>query len=238
MCGRFSLTTPAHALNKLFDVSVTRNLAPRYNIAPMQPVEIIRQDIAGRRTLTPVQWGLIPHWAKEPTMAAKLINARSETVNEKPSFRGAFRHRRCLIPADSFYEWQRQPSGRKQPFRLYPASGDVFAFAGLWETWMGADGSEVETCSILTTDASADIAAIHHRMPVILAPEDFAAWFDPEARPKDLMPLLTAAPFGSVDVYPVSPDVGKVQNDGPYLHDPVTLLDQTSAPASQGDLFG
>ena len=161
-----------------------------------------------------LKWGLIPSWADDPGIGARMINARSETVAEKPSFRRAFKERRCLIPADGFYEWQRT-SGGKQPYYLRTKSGRPFAFAGLWESWDG-DGSEIHSCTILTTDANDLVGEVHHRMPVILPPGDYELWLDPDVRePGELLPLLAPYPANDMEVYQVSRRVNRPSNNDP-----------------------
>ena len=179
MCGRFLLHTPVDTLQRAFGFAERPNLRPRYNIAPTQTVPIVRQKDGGGRELALVRWGLIPSWAKEAGIGGRLINARAETVAEKPAFRGAFRKRRALVPADGFYEWRKREGDRpKQPLLVRRRDGQPFAFAGLWEHWRGPEG-EVETCTILTTEANAALAPIHDRMPVILDPACYDRWLDP-----------------------------------------------------------
>lgn len=176
MCGRFTLTTSPGLLAELFDLPEEPYLAPRYNIAPTQPVAIVRtQGRDALREWALVHWGLIPSWSKDPTIGARMINARAETVQEKPAFRAAFRRRRCLVPADGFYEW-RTTGKSKQPYYITLEGGAPFAFAGLWEAWVGPDGSALDSCTILTTEPNELMATLHNRMPVILAPEDYAFW--------------------------------------------------------------
>ena len=167
MCSRYSLTSPPEAVRRLFDCAAVDDFPPRYNIAPTQPVLIARPDPKGARELRLVRWGLVPSWVKDPREFTTLINARAETASDKPSFRGAMRHRRCLVPADGFYEWT-GARGSKQPHFIRLNDSRLFAFAGLSETWLGADGSEIETMAILTTGANGDMARIHDRMPVII----------------------------------------------------------------------
>jgi putative SOS response-associated peptidase YedK len=183
MCGRYSLTSPTEAVRRMFDFPEQPNLAVRVNIAPSQDVAAVRlgADGASARHFAWLRWGLIPSWAKEPGIGNRMINARAETIAEKPAFRAAFRRRRCLIPADGFYEWKTE-RGRKQPYRIALEGGAPFAFAGLWERWEGAgEAGAVESCTIATTEANARLKAIHHRMPVILAPEAYDLWLDPAA---------------------------------------------------------
>jgi len=219
MCGRFSLTTPTEGLRALFGFDELPNLPPRYNIAPTQPVAGVK--LAGKTpkpTFTLFRWGLIPSWAKDPAIGSRMINARAETVAEKPAFRAPFRRRRCLIPADGFYEWEKLPDGRKQPWRITLEGGVPFAFAGLWDDWLGADGSEVESCTIVTTDAAPSIAKIHHRMPVILDPADFGMWL--RGTTDEAQALLH--PYrGAIAAYRISTRVNSVRNDDEAILEPV-----------------
>jgi putative SOS response-associated peptidase YedK len=214
MCGRFSLRTSGQVLADQFSLPDVPTLAPRYNIAPTQAVVVVRQQEVGR-TLAPMRWGLIPGWASAPAVGAGMINARAETVAEKPAFRTAFIWRRCLIPADGFYEWQ-HTDGQKQPFFFQLHGQQPFAFAGLWETWYGADGTVIQSCTLLTTEANGVLRPIHARMPVILQPEDYARWLDPALRqPDPLLTLLRPYPEAGMQVYPVSTHVNRATNDDP-----------------------
>ena len=171
MCGRYSLLPDRRQIARMFDVDPLE-LDPRHNISPTQEVPIIRQDEAGNREMVMLRWGLIPHWAKEPSdLQARMINARSETVATKPAYRTAFKHRRCLVPAAGFYEWKKEGS-RKQPYFVRRKDGELMSFAGLWDRWERA-GEAIESCAILTTDANQLVGGIRDRMPVILRPEDF-----------------------------------------------------------------
>lgn len=217
MCGRFALAADAQAIAKAFGLTSVPELSPRYNIAPSQPVAVVRASDRGERELAIVQWGLIPSWTKDLSKWKPLINARAETAAEKPSFRAAFRRRRCLIPASGFYEWQKVEGG-KQPFFIHQRGeeGDrpVFAMAGLWEHWQGGDGSEPETCTILTTAANATMKPIHDRMPVILAPEDYDAWLLTDERDvKELGALLHPINDEWISAYRVSTTVNNPRND-------------------------
>lgn len=219
MCGRFALFTPTEKIAETFGVTPTSAAGippavPRYNVAPTQPVIAVRLDENGRRELTFFQWGLVPSWAKDPQMGSRLINARSETAAEKPSFRAAFKRRRCLIPADGFYEWQKQ-NGNKQPVFIHPADEDLFALAGLWEIWQSADGDALQTCTILTTTPNELMASIHNRMPVIVAAEDFDDWLDPGPQPDQALHLLRPYPAEKMAAYPVSTFVNNPRNDAP-----------------------
>ncbi len=180
MCGRFVLKITISAISQHFGTSERPNLRPRYNVAPTQTVPIVRRKHEGEGCeLALVRWGLIPSWAKDAKIGYKLINARAETVATAPSFRSAFKARRCLIPADGFYEWQKVGGG-KQPTLIQRKEGDLFAFAGLWEWWKGGDDGPVESCAIITTEPNAVTAPIHNRMPVILDPADYDRWLDIE----------------------------------------------------------
>ena len=233
MCGRYSLTTPIEALRGLFGFDELPNLEPRYNIAPTQEVAVVRSDDAGAgRTLTRMRWGLIPSWAKEASIGSRMINARAETVAEKPAFRAAFRHRRCLIPADGFYEWKKVGKDGKQPWRVGLDGGAPFAFAGLWEAWLSPDGDEIETCTIVTTEAAPAIAVIHPRMPVILDPAAYTVWLGGE--PKEAGAAL--GPYRSaLAAHPVSDRVNNVRNDDAGLIEPVA--ENADEPAAQLDLL-
>jgi putative SOS response-associated peptidase YedK len=216
MCGRFALAADAETLAQQFELPMVMTMpeaafVPRYNVAPTQPVTAVRHH-RDQRELTFFQWGLIPSWAKDPKMGSKMINARSETVADKPSFRAAFKRRRCIIPASGFYEWQKV-NGGKQPMYIHPTDEDVFAFAGLWETWHSADGSELDTCTILTTEPNELMAPIHNRMPVILEREDYDVWLQPGDRPETGLHLLRPFPSQKMAAYPVSKLVNSPYND-------------------------
>jgi putative SOS response-associated peptidase YedK len=215
MCGRFTLTATPKAIAETFQVPELPGLEPRYNIAPTQPVPIIRNaEGASSRALVQVRWGLIPSWADDPSIGNRLINARAETAAEKPSFRAAFRHRRCLIPASGFYEWQKVGT-KKQPHYIRPPDNAPFAFAGLWEHWEKG-GGPIESCTILTTEANVLMRPIHDRMPVILGPEAWDRWLDPnEQQAAALKPLLRPCPDGWLTAYPVSTRVNNPKYDGP-----------------------
>ena len=226
MCGRFTLRTPATKLAELFDLPAEPVLAPRYNIAPTQPVGIVRVQPAHlAREWALVRWGLIPSWSKDPSIGSRMINARGETAAEKPAFRAAFKRRRCLVPADGFYEWQ-QRSGGKQPYFVTLADDEPFAIAGLWEYWEGADGSGLETCTLLTTEPNELMASLHNRMPVIVDPADYTDWLGTgqDATPAELSRLhhlLRPYPAASMRASPVSTQVNNPRHEGP---DCITLL--------------
>lgn len=203
---------------------------PRYNIAPTQPALVVRESEAGRAVAL-LRWGLIPSWAKDPSIGARAINARAETVADKPSFRAAARRRRCLVPASGFYEWKREGKARL-PYFIFPVGAPAFAFAAIRETWGGADGSEIESFAILTTDANETIAPVHDRMPVVLDPADFARWLDPETTDFGAVADL-ARPFppDRVVLRRVSGRVNSVHNEGPEC------LAPPEAEPGQGSLF-
>ena len=208
MCGRFTLFEADKVISREFGVSGIPPLSPRYNIAPSQPVAAVRATPTGEgRELAFLRWGLIPSWSKDPAIGNRLINARAETAQEKPSFRSAFRRHRCLIPTNGFYEWQRLERG-KQPYFVRMRDGQLFAFAGLWDRWESPDKGVIETCTILTTAANTVLAPIHDRMPVILPPTEYARWLDPALRdPDSLAPLIVPFPPEEMLAFPVSPRV-------------------------------
>jgi putative SOS response-associated peptidase YedK len=187
MCGRFALIIDASLLADVFDVDPPRELEPRFNIAPTQTIPIVRANREGSRELALVRWGLVPSWAKDEKMGARMINARGETVVEKPSFRSAVKSRRCLIPADGFYEWVRTGEG-KQPHFIHFSDARVFAFAGLWERWHKASGEPVDTCTVITTSPNELIADLHDRMPVILPQTVYDEWLEPAPLDADRVP--------------------------------------------------
>ncbi len=215
MCGRYSLTTPVEAVGRLFEVAERPNLPPRYNIAPSQEAPVVHSDAAGGRVLAPMRWGLIPSWAKEAKIGYRMINARAETVAEKPAFRSAFRHRRCLVPADGFYEWRRLGTS-KQPYRITRADGAPFAFAGLWERWRAPDGATVDSFTIITTAANELLRPIHDRMPVILDPADHGPWLDTDGvAPAAAARRLVACADAELAAVAVSTRVNSPKNDDP-----------------------
>ncbi len=210
MCGRYSLHASPEVVSLLFGLSQVPAYQPRYNIAPTMPVLIIRKEGAAM-----VKWGLVPRWAKDlkgnPAMGARMNNARAETVAEKPSFRDAYRSRRCLIPASGFYEWQEVPGTKaKQPWYIHPRAQELFAFAGLWESWNGP-GGVLETCAIVTTEPNEVMAPIHERMPVIVAPADYGRWL------AGAEGMLGPCPASAIAAHPVSRAVNRAANDSPDL---------------------
>ena len=217
MCGRFALYAPHSRIHDVFDADVgVLEFAPRYNIAPMQVAPVIRQRPSGERVVHLLRWGLIPSWSKDGSIATKLINARGETVAEKPSFRAAYKSRRCVVPASAFYEWQKIPAG-KQPYLIHPVGDELFGFAGLWERWTRADGETRDTFTVITTNANEAMRPVHDRMPVILADKDLAVWMAKDSEPGLLRSLLRPCPSERIGMYPVSTAVGKVANDSATL---------------------
>jgi putative SOS response-associated peptidase YedK len=214
MCGRFTLTVDPSELQEAFaDYTFPPKFAPRFNIAPSQPVLAIPND--GRNAADFFMWGLIPSWSKDPAIGNRLINARGETVAEKPSFRGGFKYKRCLILADGFYEWKSQPGAKtKIPHFIHMKDRAPFAFAGLWDEWHSPDGSSIRSCTIITTGPNELMAGIHNRMPVILNQKDYAAWLDTAPQtPERLLPLIKPFPADKMSAYPVSTMVNSPAND-------------------------
>ncbi len=221
MCGRFTLTVdPAELKEHYQNVAFPEQFAPRYNISPSQAVLAIPND--GRNAADFFVWGLIPSWAKDPSIGNRMINARGETLAEKPAYRGAYKYKRCLIPADGFYEWKSQPGTKtKTPYFIHLKSGMPFAFAGLWDEWHAADASPIRTCTIITTSPNPLMAPIHDRMPVILRPEDYSAWLDPAPQTAaSLQHLIAAYPADQMEAYPVSALVNSPSNDRAELLQP------------------
>ena len=219
MCGRFTVFSDPERLAERFQASLPAGgLQPRYNAAPTQHLPVILNDEPGKIQL--LQWGLIPFWAKDPSIGSRLINARVETVTEKPAFRAAFKKRRCLVLADGFYEWMKQAGGAKQPLRITLNPEQPFAFAGLWENWDAPDGSLLRTFTIITGAANELIAPAHDRMAVILKPEHEAIWLDNDAEPAIWQDVLRPYPPELMRLYPVSRRVNNVANDDPSLIEP------------------
>ncbi len=221
MCGRYLIISSPEGIRQFFRYPEQPNFPARYNVAPTQPIPIVR-IAEGERQFSLVRWGLIPAWVKDPRTFSLVINARGESVNDKPAFRYAMKRRRCLIPADGFYEWKVE-GGRRRPYVVRPKDGGPIAFAGLWEVWMGPNGEEMETVAIITTLASRDIAHIHDRMPVIVPPDAFDFWLD--CRNVDAMTaaaVITPARAGLLEAHEISTAVNRVANDLPALLDPPT----------------
>jgi putative SOS response-associated peptidase YedK len=227
MCGRFTLRTSASVIAEQFGLLAVPPFAARFNIAPTQPVPVIRLQPTGaesRRELVWLRWGLVPGWSKDPAIGSRLINARADTAAEKPAFRSALRRRRCLLAADGFYEWRR--IGRtKQPYFVHLCDDRPFAFAGLWDSWEGPDHSLLETCTLLTTEPNDLIRPIHDRMPVILPTDAYAFWLDPAIQdPRQIAPFLVPCPSGQIKAYPVGGFVNSPSHDSPRCIEPTEPL--------------
>ena len=242
MCGRYTQTASGEAIAKAFGLKSAPDVQPRYNIAPTQAISAIVQSSYHQSESTDqrpeqhpeqhleeptgrehrfFQWGLVPSWSKDPKIGSRMINARSETVAEKPSFRAALKRRRCLVLADGFYEWQRT-NGKKQPYYIQVEDQDIFGFAGLWETWQNGEGSHLETCTILTTEPNGLMETIHNRMPVIIHPEDFDLWLDPSLQDgRHVQHLLRPYEDEAMDAYAVSTAVNNPRNEQPECIEPI-----------------
>ncbi len=214
MCGRFALKTPAVKLREMLHFDNTPTSTPRYNIAPSQEVFVIRLE-EGRRIAVPMRWGLIPSWAKDPAIGNRMINARCETIAEKPAFRESFRLRRCLIPADGFYEWQARKGKGKQPFYIHQTEGDVLTMTGIWDRWVSPAGEEVLSCAIITTAAGPTVGQIHTRMPVIIPPQDRERWLSDKTPKEVLLALLQPPAEEILTTYAVDSAVNKPEVDNP-----------------------
>ena len=232
MCGRFALAASPEQLARQFELPLADvpTLKPRYNIAPTQPVAVVRVGprATREREIGITQWGLVPEWAKDISIGSRMINARAETLAEKPSFRAAFKRRRCIIPALGFYEWRTTADKKKQPYFIHPRESAtdtpaLFAFAGLWEIWFSEDGSEVQTCTIITTEANRIMSGLHHRMPVILPPEKYAGWLDPNVDdPRALRSFLKPYDSERMQYYPVDRKVNTPRNDDAGCIEPIS----------------
>ncbi|WGS00916.1 SOS response-associated peptidase [Bradyrhizobium sp. ISRA443] len=221
MCGRFVITSPPAALRQIFGYIEQPNFPPRYNVAPTQPIPVVILDNGGRHFQL-MRWGLIPSWVKDPRSFSLLINARSETVREKPAFKNALRRRRALVPADGYYEWQ-DAGGRRRPFFIHRRDGRPIAFAALAETWMGPNGEEQDTVAIVTAPASRDLASLHHRVPVTIAPDAFERWLDCRANDvDDVMHMLRGPEIGEFAWHQVTTRVNGFANDDAQLMLPMT----------------
>ena len=229
MCGRFVLKAPFSELVRLYNVTNNVNLEPRYNIPPTEDIAVVRNR-DGKRTLDMLRWGLVPYWANDIKIGYSLINAKCETVAEKPAFRDAFKERRCIIPADGFYEWKKLDAKTKQPYAIVMKGRRVFGFAGLWERWKDrVSGQTIQSCTIITTTPNEVCAPIHDRMPAILEPKDYARWLGEEpTEPPHLMMMLRPYPATAMEAYPVSTRVGSVKNTDAALFEP---LQSAAAPS-------
>lgn len=223
MCSRYNLTSPPEAVRAYFGYADTPNFPARYNIAPTQPIPVVCLDRQGARRFRLMRWGLLPPFVKDPKRFPTLINARSEEVLEKPSFRNAARRRRCLIPADGFYEWT-GPKGKRRPFLLSPREPRLVAFAGLYECWTDPDGGEVDTVTILTCAANRTVAALHDRMPVVLEPEHFEAWLDVEGvSAEEALAILGPAADDLFEAVELNPKINDSRKDEPGIQEPLQL---------------
>jgi putative SOS response-associated peptidase YedK len=221
MCGRYALKILAlEGWREYVDLTPVLNFPDSYNVAPTQPVPIVRM-VDGKREFALVRWGLIPPWVKDPRAFSLVIHARGESVNDKPAFKNAMKRRRCLFPADGFYEWRVEGS-YKRPFYVRRRGGGPLAFAGVWEVWSGPNGEEVETAALITTPANRSLSDIHHRMPVVLAPDAFDFWLDPAIDGETAAALIAAAPDDVLEAVEVSSAVNRVANDTADLTEPVT----------------
>lgn len=230
MCGRYSLTHAAAAIAARFGVEEPEDFQPRFNVAPTQMMPVVRRSGNQGKELAMLRWGLIPFWAKEKKIGARMINARSETAAQKPSFRAPFRKRRCLVVTDGFYEWVKK-DGEKWPIRITIGDGELGAFAGLWERWTGEDGEEIESYTILTTDASPILTDVHDRMPLWAPEEYWDAWlFDDGAAEDVLVEMVENFPEHRVAFEPVSRELNKVQNEGPELIETIDAQGLPSRP--------
>lgn len=233
MCSRYSLTSPVEAVRAYFHTTRDHEFPPRYNIAPTQPVAIVRTGADQARELVLVRWGLIPGWAKDPRDFATILNARTETVLEKASFKAAMRHRRCLVPADAFYEWTGK-AGAKRPHMISrTARPGLFAIAGVWEHWMGADGSELETMAMLTVPANGTMQAIHDRMPAIMPEAHFDAWLDVRnVRDHEAYEFLAPAPDGLLQIEELLPAINNSRREGAELQTRAPVRPDTGRPTT------
>jgi putative SOS response-associated peptidase YedK len=237
MCGRITLAATPKQLRDLFAIAETSAqaasvLKPRFNIPPSQAILAVRQNPDhGGRELVPLRWGLIPSWAKDPKIGNRLINARAESLTEKPSFRSALQHRRCLIPADGFFEWKKR-SGQREPYCVRLRDGQPFALAGLWDQWLSPDGEVVESCTIVTTDANDLVRPLHDRMPVIVDPRDYDRWLDRRLHdPEQLQEILKPYPSAALTAYPVNSMVNDPRRDDPQCLEP--RKPSETAPAAE-----
>ncbi|MCO5130979.1 MAG: SOS response-associated peptidase [Xanthobacteraceae bacterium] len=235
MCGRFVITSPPAAIRAAFDFREQPNFPARHNIAPTQPVGVVLVE-SSTRHFRLMRWGFIPSWVKDPRGFPLLINARAETVRDKPAFRNAIRRRRCLLAADGYYEW-RTEGGQKHPYFIYPRVGGPIGFAGIAETWSGPNGEEVDTVAIVTAAAKGGLAMLHHRVPVTIPPGDFARWLDcASVNANDVAPLMAAPDDDAFAWHRVSRDVNSVGNDDAWLIQPLSeqqIADEAATPKAK-----
>lgn len=234
MCGRYAFFSAHEAIARLFGVADSLAVEPRYNIAPTQYVPTVLTDHGGVRRLAMLYWGLVPFWAKERAIGARMINARTETLAEKPAFRAAYRKRRCLVLADGYYEWRASGAAGKQPYFVRAALRAPFAMAGLWESWVEREGGEtLDSCTIVTTAAVPHIAPLHDRMPLILPAAAYASWLDPATPAARIAELAATAPSESLEFHPVSKRINSARNEGADLIDAVQERATTSNDAAR-----
>jgi putative SOS response-associated peptidase YedK len=234
MCGRYAITTAPEAMRQLFGYPEQPNFPARHNVAPTQPVPIVRM-FEGRRQFALVRWGLLPAWVKDPRQFTLLINARGESANEKPAFRNAMKYRRCLFPADGFFEWKIEGKA-KRPYFVHRKDRAPSAFAGLWESWMGPNGEEIESAAIVTTDASPSIAHIHHRMPVMLEPEQFGPWLDTHNVDAQMAAqMFRPLADDKVAAHEISERVNRVVNDTPDVLEPLTAQERAEREMAEAE---
>lgn len=239
MCGRYAITLPPERLRSVFGYREQPNFPPRYNIAPTQPVPVVHLD-QGERHFTLMRWGFLPGWVKDPKDFPLVINVRSESAAEKPSFRAALIRRRALMPADAFYEWRSGEArgAQKLPYLFRRPDREPFAFAALWETWHSPDGSEIDTAALVSGSANGLMSAIHHRCPVVLDPKDYDAWLDPAADAGTVAKLMRPPPDAMLEMIPIGPAVNKVAHDGPECQAPREAMPVAKAEEpAQGSLF-
>ncbi len=229
MCGRYELHASPAAIALAFGLAHPPDVHARYNVAPMTDVPIVRVNAEGKRELVRMRWGLVPRWAKDPSIGNRLINARGETIADKPSFTMPFRRHRCLLPADGFYEWAATGGGgRKQPLRIAMKDGALFGMGGLYERWLSPEGEVLDTCTIITTPANELVAPAHDRMPMIVAPDDYARWLDPAHA--DVADLIAPYPSEAMTSHPVSPRVNNVRHDDATLIEPTEPMPPDAEP--------
>jgi putative SOS response-associated peptidase YedK len=243
MCGRFALNSTPRRIAAHFRLHTDQfELFPRYNIAPTQPVMIVRENTYTKeREMTHVVWGLIPSWAKDVAIGQRMINARSESAATKQGYRGAMKYRRCLVPADGFYEWKKaEKKGPKQPYFIHKRDGELLGLAGLWEHWQGPGGEEVESCTILTTEPNEAMSALHDRMPVILSPDDYDRWLSTKIEePEDVRDLMKPCPAEWLALRAVGTFVNSARNEGEQCLAPPAAAapEEPKREDSQGTLF-
>ena len=220
MCGRYTLHQKTADLAKRYNLAtIPDSISKNFNVAPGQVMSVITESESGKPTIELMKWGLIPVWAKDPRIGYKMINARSETIFEKPAWRSVIKKKRCLIPADGFYEWKKQSDAKvKQPFYIHPKQFELFSFAGVWESWKDENNNEIRTYAIITTEPNKEMSSVHDRMPVILHPEDEASWLEPSKVTRDdIEPLLRPFEDNGLEIYEVSKDVNTVKNNDEHL---------------------